>query len=727
MMAFAALSETVLRLPDIGTGTVPGVLLGVGLWLCVLYGLLSRSGREKWFCPGVLALLLVLILACRGQLLEGFRVLWNRAGLSVVQKTGQVLPEWVLQMDSGGSASCAALFAAALAAVLALVCYLLTAHAPVVLALLPPVVLFAGKFLLRDYGPGSLTLPVLGASVLILLYSGRKEESALPAVLGWALCALPALLLAIVCSVAGLEQGTLTMARSVREDLHHSIYETDYTTLPEGDFTDYEAAAQKPQPALAVTMEQPAVLYLRGFAGEVFSRNRWEPLDSEVLAENRELLYWLNLNAFDPDAQFDTAAALTGAVQSTVSIQNIGACSDYRYVPFCLGKGALLQPEDLNSGVSGQGERETVYAVSGGDVLQVLEYLQNTEDPAALDYRKAESAYRQFVYRNYLQTAEEAETLLADQWDAIAAPYGNADNLTLQEARECTLIFLRRCFPEEGTPAEVELPLEQADGTSFQYATVAAMTLRYYGIPSRYAEGYVITEAMAAAAQPGETITVDSSCARAWVEVYQDGIGWIPMDLAPGMGELIENPDISENNGGSGASDRETSQKPEETPDEEKEEPDPDGGTVVNVILKTALTALALLLVLLVLAVLLLLLRRNLLQRRKQQRYHSEDIRDAAAWIFADTAALLEKLGFDRKNGSMRSLRPAVEEQYGEEFAALYARAVDCNDLALFSSKPLDESHRQTVLCFRDHAVRHLRSEAKWYRRLRFQWILCLY
>ena len=67
----------------------------------------------------------------------------------------------------------------------------------------------------------------------------------------------------------------------------------------------------------------------------------------------------------------------------------------------------------------------------------------------------------------------------------------------------------------------MELPLTAAEGTSFQYATVAVMTLRYFGIPARYAEGYVISEEMAADAQADEPLTVDSRCARAWAEVYQ--------------------------------------------------------------------------------------------------------------------------------------------------------------------------------------------------------------
>ena len=41
---------------------------------------------------------------------------------------------------------------------------------------------------------------------------------------------------------------------------------------------------------------------------------------------------------------------------------------------------------------------------------------------------------------------------------------------------------------------------------------------------------------------------------------------------------------------------------------------------------------------------LLLLLRRKLIRKRREQKYQLEDINEAVCWIFAETAALMEKL-----------------------------------------------------------------------------------
>lgn len=493
-------------------------------------------------------------------------------------------------------------------------------------------------------------------------------------------------------------------------------------------------------------MEKPQLLYLRGFTGAVFTGESWEPLDRAALAKNKDLLYWLNLNAFDQHAEFDAAAAYAGMEQSTVTVQNIGACSYYRYVPFSIGKGDWTEPENLNTdGVHGDGERTYVYSVTAGtasDVMEVLTHLQTSQDPTVLQYRKAESGYRQFIYHYYLQIPEDVKQQLGDLWDGIAAQYGSADNLTLQQAQDCTLMFLSHCFPEDGPPEDLELPLGVAEGTTFQYATVAAMTLRYYGIPARYAEGYVISAQMAAGVESGEIIMVDSGSAKAWVEVYQDGIGWIPMNLTPGMGEVLNNqgegkesPDKTQE-GGNGKGDGTTGDgsfvqeyeppetEPEETPPEESENSESNNSSIL---LKKLLFAVLMVLLILLLIFLILAQRRIILVKRREKKFGNENCSDAVAWIYGDTSILLEQLGFARGNGSMRTLRQPLEEKFGPEFAVQFDLASDLNDRAMFSSQPLEEESRKMAQKFHSWVLRKLKSEVKWYRRLWLKWVRCLY
>ncbi len=70
-------------------------------------------------------------------------------------------------------------------------------------------------------------------------------------------------------------------------------------------------------------------------------------------------------------------------------------------------------------------------------------------------------------------------------------------------------------------------------GNAVLYASAAAQALRCKGIPSRYVEGYYVSssDVMKGGAN-GVSVTSDN--AHAWVEIYFDGIGWLPVDVTPG-------------------------------------------------------------------------------------------------------------------------------------------------------------------------------------------------
>ena len=85
------------------------------------------------------------------------------------------------------------------------------------------------------------------------------------------------------------------------------------------------------------------------------------------------------------------------------------------------------------------------------------------------------------------------------------------------------------------------MPLDElVKDTTYQTATLTVLALRYYGIPARYAEGFVLTQETAARAQAGSAITLTAADAQGWAEVYQDGTGWMPLALTPGYGELTD-------------------------------------------------------------------------------------------------------------------------------------------------------------------------------------------
>ena len=733
LVSCAAVILAFAELTGFSSGSAVAVMLAAGGYLCIAYGVTLRFQKQQWFFTAALVILLLLVLLCRRQVQEGYRLFWNQMRNTYTAGTGRVLPKWQTRLPAEKSGQCLTLFAVMTASAAALLCCLLATRAPTVLAVLLPAVFLVGTAAFETDRMAPALIALAGGG-LILAYSGwQRRQLASPVWFGWALCAIAAVPLLLASSLPGARSWGENVGRAARQAIHDHRYETEYTTLPEGDFTDYHKPEGGAQPALEVTMTDPQLLYLRGFTGYSLEGDTWSGPDTAVLAKNQELLYWLSRNAFCPAAQFAAAADGLDIGTGYVTVKNVGACSAYRYVPFSLRDTGDLLAENLKTeGLPSDGQRTYGYSVINGSakqIEQVLSYLQNSDEASVLQYRKAESAYRGFLQRSCLQVPESLIQLLGKYWDEIAADYGSRENLTLPQAQVCALTFLGECFPEEGTPEDMTLPLAGAAGTSFQYATVAAMTLRYYGIPARYAEGYVIPEETAAAAKAGEPIVVDSSCSRGWVEVYQDGIGWIPMELTPGLGEVME-PQPDENQGdGDEQSDNED---PEQEATEQAEEPspeestDPQGGTVTR-IRKTVLTGVLTALLILLLLLFALILRRRLICRRREEKFHLDDTHEAIAWIFANAVCLLETLGLNRYDGSMRPLCEPARQRFGEDYGLELEESIRLNDRAMFSSRELTEEQRETALKFYADTVKCLQSSVKWYRRLWLKWVRCLY
>ena len=67
-------------------------------------------------------------------------------------------------------------------------------------------------------------------------------------------------------------------------------------------------------------------------------------------------------------------------------------------------------------------------------------------------------------------------------------------------------------------------------GYCIHFATAATLMLRSLGIPARYASGFVVS---VSEDNVGENIVVTDRNAHAWVEVFYDNIGWVPLEVTP--------------------------------------------------------------------------------------------------------------------------------------------------------------------------------------------------
>ena len=694
-------------------------LFGAGVLTCVVIALVRHFKKAKWLAPALFIVLLAAVLIAKTPLLNGFGAAWNDLRDLWAAEKGILLP--LAETDGSGLW----LAGIVLGVLLALVSFALS-NVPALAA-----ILLAGLSVAAAFVQPSVIL-LFAAGISVLLLSWQKEKNTVSA-------ASFVLVGAIVVGIAALamQNGTMqSLSQSAKDCLHHWRFEPAEELLPEGDLTQPVKASDSTDAILTVTSGESQTLYLRGFVGDSYENETWTSLDAKTAAEEKDLFYWLHQSGFYPQSQLAMAARLMGNYQSgSVSVQNLTACSLYRYEPCTvlperagLAKNKIQPSEVETTGLRGQRGYSFDTIADVQTVLPVLlDFLQNDESGAANTYLQMESAYREFVYSYALSVPAEFRAQLGAVLDSFCEEYGSADSLTKEQAQTAALAFLERCFDGSG---DVSLPLsDTANGTTYQYATVAALALRYYGIPARYVEGYTVS------AKAGEAVSVDAKAAGAWVEVYQDGAGWLPLSLTPGLEDLSAEQTesgvkpVGAGKEGTGDGPRVTEgqelEQNEAEPDN-SEDNSPEGGERTG-LLRKPLFWVILIAGLLLLLIAAIVVRHALILKKRNETFTQEDQNAATACLFADCASLLAALGLKRGNGSMLELCEGVENRFGAENADKLREMTLLNARALFSTKALTKDERMRMESFRADVLNLLKTHTKWPKKLRLKWLSCLY
>ena len=694
-------------------------LLGAGILTCIAAAIIRHFQKTKLLFPILLAALLLVVLFARNPLLNGFGAAWNTLRDLWAAEKGILLP--LAETDSTGL-WLAGIVTGILLALLAVV----LSHVPTLTAVLLAALSVAAAFV----QPGVMLLAAAAIALLMLTWQKSKNTVSAASFL------LVGVIVAGVAAIS-LQTGTMqALSENAKDTLHHWRYEKAEELLPEGDLSEPVTKTESTDTILSVTADTAQTLYLRGFVGDTYENKVWSALDAQTAAEEKDLFYWLHQSGFYPQSQLATAARLMGNYQSgSVSVQNLAGCSLYRYEPCTVlpERAGLtknkIQPSTLEANGL-RGERGYSYeTVSDAQTIlpELLDFLQNDTSDGVKSYLQMESAYREFVYSYALTVPAEFRAQLGAVLDRCCESYGPANSLTKEQAQTAALAFLESCFDGSG---DIALPLaDTADGTTYQYATVAALALRYYGIPARYVEGYTIKTS------ENEPTSVDASAAGAWVEVYQDGIGWLPLSLTPGLEDLSAEQTesgikpVGAGKEGTGDGPRVTEGQELEQDDAEpdnSEDNTPDGGQRTGLLHKPAfwIILIAALLLLLLAAI---IIRHAVILKKRNEAFTQEDQSAAAACLFTDCALLLAAMGLKRGTGSMLELCEDMKERFGEESASRLRDMTMLNARALFSTKALTNEERTSMEQFHASVLDLLKTHTNWPKKLRLKWLDCLY
>ena len=179
------------------------------------------------------------------------------------------------------------------------------------------------------------------------------------------------------------------------------------------------------------------------------------------------------------------------------------------------------------------------------------------------DYMVKENYYNQFVYENYLKLTNTEKQLLSTYLK------NNTERKSYGDAKSAIVNFLNKniAYDEKSEGIKdyrsflTEFLEKNKTGNNKDFATATVLMFRYFGIPSRYVKGYLITKKDIENVKANQTINIKQSNYHCWAEYYQDGIGWIPFETSSKYRDLMgTNDSISGNNNDSNSSDKQTIQ-----------------------------------------------------------------------------------------------------------------------------------------------------------------------
>lgn len=686
-----------------------------GLWfllgLCAAVLAVCLSWERLWQRAALLAVCaagVLLCFLCSSALAQGVAAVGNCIGAMLTQRTGYYYPPYANAALNGLTSAMISLLLGGLtaAAVRSLhgIPHFCCAFGILLLVLFQ---MLEGSIWLAVYLTGTLLLLVRCASG-----SGKSMAAAL-------------LIVAVVAVPIGALAGTPRQTDAGRwlTALFHQVrYESAQNPMPEGNLQDLGAFSPSQEAALELRMEEWSAVYLRGYVGSVYLDQGWSPTDKTAIAEEAEHLYAIQKSGFSPTSQRGAAeAALDQTSENTFSVLPLGACSAYSYVPY----GAELSGADPRALLT---EGSTANTATEGILFDVADsYLvqaQLAEGAASQSYTDAEAAYRDWVYAQYLTVPESAYACLAD---CFPLP---TQTLTTSEARALVLSWVESTltYDESTVAKQGDLPFLEylltvnPRGYSVQYATLATLLMRCCGIPARYVEGYLLSEADAADLENNTTVVLTQENAHAWTEIYLDGVGWIPFDTTPAHQNEItyELPPDGSTAGGVDSSQNSPQQNERQELQIQQQEQEPTEPS--SMLLLWCLLGL-LLLTLLLLLVRALWLRRRL--KKRIDRFSSGEAQSASLDCLRYTQTVLESLGLAARNVPLT--------RRAEEIAALLdlqdtAPVMDALAFAAelrFSAHPVEENQRTHALELMQTVCSVWNRKTKLSRRIFARWVRC--
>lgn len=420
---------------------------------------------------------------------------------------------------------------------------------------------FVCGWLFLGIGPGIPAGSVLAAA-LIMAYIVMGRQSTI----GWPLLWELMIGMILTVALAAWINGTVTFSQpkflekagtSVTTAVDKVRYGSN--ALEKGALNSLDGRKTGNGTALTVTMTRPQSMYLRGYVGEVYMGDRWDHLSNGTYYGARDKFYWLNRKGFSGLFQLTTAAKIGGyeGKSNKVTVKVGKADASEIYTPYEIAQGKVNGSEsraDSYLGATGlTGNREYSYETSenmtGSWTDWVGRLYSQKETKTTDEYFVKESNYNVFEYEHYTGVPDDIRTLLSRETGYSGS---HRQHMEYKEAIQRVRTYLKNNYVYSENFSAISADTDFLEnfvrtrkGCDVHYATMATLMFRYYGIPARYVEGYLVTPDDVKDKAPGDAITISRNSIHAWTEIYIDGYGWVPVEVTPKYYGVMKEADLT--------------------------------------------------------------------------------------------------------------------------------------------------------------------------------------
>lgn len=457
------------------------VFLVALVFYCVRHFIGMRRHRELYSLGVSLVALCVCFFTLRKFLLPGFRALYNQISDNVYLTAGIELGQWNnTDSEYVGLAICQIV-----ALITALTLYFYETKKPVAVTLLPSFLVFILPILI-DGVPYEACVIVYGLSFIVFVGMGRYGGNAVKLVF-----LVGAVFLACGVAVTSFSwkdvdpvlqdyrEQIMVGGNGVRQQGSEKIEEKKEKkeqTIHFGQFSQVGSIHYNGTIELFVTrltdFFEKDKLYIRGFIGNTFKDNLWY---GPHMKDSYDL------------------RGMACERESSVEIENAYDKGNY-----------------------------AAYAMDEGGMPYYTYYGYNVPERYKGKFNKKTLKVEKNLKNRIRKEIIGKDTKFFSLYNAI--------DFTMEYLNKNYRYTLRPGMVQDGENEIETFLFERKTGYCTHFASAAVMILRTLGVPARLAQGYMISGYRVNA---NKKTSVRDSNAHAWVELYIDGTGWVPVDFTP--------------------------------------------------------------------------------------------------------------------------------------------------------------------------------------------------